>query len=146
MLRRLLTRSILLLGLGLLPLAAAAQTQAVARGDAEQVRKVVQAQLDALAIDDAAAAFGYATPAIREQVGTPERFIAMVRAGYPMVYRPSSVSFLEPVLIEGDLAQGVRMADTDGVVWLVVYRLQRQPDKAWRINGCDVLRRFGQVI
>lgn len=138
-----------LLCLVLLPLAAAQaqiQGQAVAKPDADQVRQVVRAQLDAFVADDAQTAFSYASPGIRAQLGTAERFMAMVKQGYPMVYRPSAVSFLEPTLIDGELAQGVRMADPEGVVWLVVYRLQRQPDKAWRINGCEVVRRFGQVI
>lgn len=140
-----LVRLIASVCLALLPMAAA-WADDVAKADADQVRQVVRAQLDALAVDDAQAAFSYASPGIRAQLGSPERFMAMVKQGYPMVYRPSSVSFLEPTLIEGELAQGVRMADPEGVVWLVVYRLQRQPDKAWRIHGCEVVRRFGQMI
>ena len=37
--------------------------------------------------DDAKRAFSYAAPSIRAMFGTPERFLAMVRAGYPVVYR-----------------------------------------------------------
>lgn len=144
--RHTLTRRLAIAWLAALPLAARAQPQVVTKEDAEQVRRVVRAQLEAFAADDAQTAFSYASPGIRAQLGTPERFIAMVKEGYPMVYRPASVSFLEPTLIDGELAQGVRMADAEGVVWLVVYRLQRQPDKAWRIHGCEVARRFGQMI
>lgn len=118
----------------------------LASADAKQARAVVQAQLDALRTDDAVAAFALAKPGIREQLGTPERFMAMVRAGYPMLIRPASTSFLEPALIDGDVAQGVRITDATGAVWLAVYRLQRQPDQSWRIGACEVSRRAGQVI
>ncbi len=77
---------------------------------------MVQAQLDALRTDDAAAAFALAAPGLREQLDTPERFMAMVRAGYPMLIRPASTSFLEPALIDGDVAQGVRITDATGRV------------------------------
>jgi hypothetical protein len=77
--------------------------------------------------------------------GTPERFIDMVRASYPMVYRPASVSFFEPEMIEGELFQRVRMTDSSGAVWLAIYRMQRQSDKSWRINGCEVVESAGRV-
>ena len=41
------------------------------------------------------AAFDYASPTIRGIFGSPDRFGAMVQQGYPMVYRPSEVRYLE---------------------------------------------------
>ena len=106
--------------------------------DAKAVRLVIQAQLNAFAADDAKRAFSYAAPAIRAQFGTPDRFLAMVRTGYPMVYRPASVTFFKPELISGGLVQAVQFADLDGSDWIATYRMQRQRDKSWRINGCNV--------
>ena len=60
--------------------------------------------------------------------GTPERFLAMVRAGYPVVYRAAGVTFLIPLRVEGDLVQGVHLTDGAGALWLATYRLERQPD------------------
>ena len=57
----------------------------VAAADARAVRSVVSAQLDAFANDDAVRAFSYAAPAIQAMFQTPERFLAMVRRGYPVV-------------------------------------------------------------
>ena len=58
--------------------------------------------------------------------GTPERFLAMVRAGYPVVYRAAGVTFLIPLRVEGDLVQGVHLTDGAGALWLATYRLERQ--------------------
>ena len=77
---------------------------------AQQARAVVQAQLDAFAADDAARAFSYATPAIRKAFGEPGRFIEMVKINYPVVYRPTSVTFLKAAWIAGQLSQGVRLS------------------------------------
>ena len=79
--------------------------------------------------DDAERAFSYAAPSIRAMFGTPERFLAMVRAGYPVVYRagrrrPSCI----PLRVDGQLVQGVHLTDADGALWLAAYRLERQPD------------------
>ena len=117
-----------------LPVAA----EPVSASDTKAVRGVVEAQLAAFAADDAKRAFSYAAPAIREMFGTPERFVAMVRAGYPVVYRPANINFLHPVWVDGQLVQGLHLTDGDGTLWLAIYRLERQPDKSWRISGCDV--------
>ena len=39
---------------------------------------------------------------------------------------------------EGQLVQGVHLTDAGGALWLAVYRLERQPDRSWRISGCNV--------
>jgi hypothetical protein len=115
-----------------------AAAEPVSASDTKAVRAVVEAQLAAFAADDAKRAFSYAAPAIREMFGTPERFVAMVRAGYPVVYRPATINFLHPVWVDRQLVQGVHLTDGDGTLWLAIYRLERQPDKAWRISGCEV--------
>lgn len=111
--------------------------------DARAARAVIEAQLAAFADDDAERAFSFAAPGIRESFGTAERFMAMVRKGYPVVYRPTSVRFLEPVGEAGSLLQRVRMTDDTGVAWMVVYELQRQADRNWRITACVAARSEG---
>jgi hypothetical protein len=127
-------------------LPAPALAEPVSASDTKAVRGVVEAQLAAFAADDAKRAFSYAAPSIREMFGTPERFVAMVRAGYPVVYRPASVNFLLPVWIEGQLVQGVHLTDGEGTLWLAIYRLERQADKSWRISGCEVQPASGKTI
>jgi hypothetical protein len=129
-----------------LPLFASGQTAApaVSAEDAAAVRKVIEAQLDAFKRDDAARAFSYAAPSIRLQFGSPDNFMAMVRAQYAVVYRPRSVAFDAPTIVHGDLVQPVRMTDAEGRAWIALYPMLRDADGHWRINGCQLGRLAGQ--
>ncbi len=122
-----------------------ARADPVSASDAKAVHAVVEAQLAAFAADDAKKAFSYAAPSIREMFGTPERFIEMVRTGYPAVFRPTSVTFLQPLQVQGRMFLGVRLVDADGAQWLATYSLERQADKSWRISGCDVQPATGRM-
>lgn len=135
---------VVLIGFGFGAGAAPAQPATVSAADARQVREVVQAQLDAFAVDDGVRAFSYATPALRQVFVTAERFMQMVRGSYPVVYRPASVAFLQPKHEEGDVIQRVQMSDAAGASWNAVYRLQRQGDGSWRIAGCNVTATSGK--
>ena len=70
------------------------------------IRAVISQQIEAFKADDFAKAFGFASPAIKEIFGSPERFGAMVREGYPMVWRPGDLRFRE--LREGGGAERCR--------------------------------------
>lgn len=118
---------------------AAAQSTPVSATDMRSARAVVQAQLDAFAADDGPRAFSLATQNLRQMFGNADRFMAMVRAGYPVVYRPASVAFLVPEWLDRELIQGVHFTDEEGGLWLAIYRLQRQRDNSWRINGCELV-------
>jgi hypothetical protein len=116
----------------------AASGDAVSAADSRSVRAVVQSQLDAFAADDADRAFSYAAPSIRQMFGSAQNFIAMVRASYPVVYRPASVAFLVPESVGGEVIQAVHFTDGQGGLWLAVYHLQRQHGNVWRISGCEL--------
>jgi hypothetical protein len=129
----------------LLALALAAATASMRAGaaplndtEAEAVQQVVVAQLQAFADDDADSAFATATPGVREAIGEPGRFLAMVRGAYPMVYRPATVTFLKPEEDDGTVLQMVRITDGDDKSWIALFALERQPDATWRISGCAV--------
>ncbi|MBI2754211.1 MAG: DUF4864 domain-containing protein [Betaproteobacteria bacterium] len=136
-------RLLAVLLLALAPLFASAQVPLPA-ADARAVREVIEAQLDAFRRDDAPRAFSYATAGIRETFGTPEVFLEMVRTSYAVVYRPTTVRFDPPVLIDGEVVQPVRLTDAEGRAWIALYPMQRQPDGAWRINGCRLARVAGR--
>ena len=70
----------------------------------------------------------------------------MVRSSYAVVYRPKSVLFEAPVLIDGEVVQPVRMTDAGGRGWIALYPMQRQPDGSWRTNGCQLGRLAGQEV
>jgi hypothetical protein len=130
---------------GLATPAHAADAPDVLQGDARGVRAVIQAQFDAFAADDAKRAFSYATPKLREMFGSADRFIEVVRAAYPVVYRHETVAFLKPELAAGALVQGVHLTDAQGVLWLALYRLERQRDRRWRISACQLVAAQGRV-
>jgi len=116
----------------------------VSPADAKAVRALIEAQLAAFASDDANKAYSLAAPAIQTMFVSADRFLAMVRESYPVVYRPASVAFLQPEWIDGKLVQRAQMSDAAGVPWMVVYQLERQPDRSWRIAGCVAARGQGR--
>jgi competence protein ComGC len=117
-----------------------ARAQPISDTDARAVRQVIEAQLDAFKRDDAQRAFSYATPSIRDTFGTAEKFMAMVREQYAVVYRPRSVSFEAPLMAGEDLVQPVHLTDGYGHAWMAIYPMVKQPDGTWRINGCHLAR------
>jgi hypothetical protein len=142
---RWLTILVLALGSAAAGLQPAAAAEAVSPADASGVRAVVQGQLDALAADDAAKAFSYASPDLRLAFGTPDRFMAMVRRSYAVVLRPAAVAFAAPEANGAEILQRVHFTDPGGVLWLAIYRLQRQDDNNWRIAGCQLLQSRAQA-
>lgn len=122
-----------------------AQSGALNAADAKAVRQVIQAQLQAFAADDAAKAYSFAAPNVREATGSPGHFLAMVRSSYPVVYRPASVAFLNAEGLGNEAVQRVQMQDAAGDSWLAVYSLQRQKSRVWRITGCVVLENKGRM-
>jgi hypothetical protein len=119
-------------------LAAPGQAASLDAADAKAVRAVIEAQLEAFAADDAVRAFSYASEGIRRQFVDPERFMAMVRAGYPMVLRPRSASFFQAQRAPTGVFQVVQLRDRSGQLWRATYLLEQQADRSWRIGGCVV--------
>jgi hypothetical protein len=126
----------LLVALLLLGLAGASTAAEVSKEDAAAIRKVISDQIDAFARDDGPGAFALATAGIQATFGTAEAFIEMVKSQYQVVYRPKSVQFQPPEIVQGEVVQAVRMTDAAGGVWLAIYPMQREAGHGWRTNGC----------
>lgn len=127
----------LMLGLpGLAPAQPAMPEATVSEADRAAIRSIIQDQVDAFRRDDGEAAFAYASPSIRGLFGTADAFMAMVREGYPMVYRPRVFDFAEVVTLNGRPAQKVRVVGPDGRRRTAFYPMTRLPDGSWRIDGC----------
>ena len=109
-------------------------------GESSDVRTPIERQFEAFAQDDAAAAYSYATPALKVVFTDPDRFMAMVRKSYSAVYRHRSAEFGQQD-VDGDNAQQtVTLVDNDNVVWKALYKLARQPGGGWLINGCVLIK------
>jgi hypothetical protein len=102
------------------------------------IQQTIQSQIDAFQADDFAQAFTFASPNIKGLFGTPENFGAMVKNGYPMVYRPADVEMLELREIAGNLWQRVRIVDQAGAAWFVDYMMVETPE-GWQINAVQIL-------
>jgi hypothetical protein len=102
------------------------------------IRETIENQIDAFRADDFARAFTFASPNIKGIFGTPENFGAMVRNGYPMVYRPAEVEMLELREVAGNLWQRVRIVDQAGRVHFLDYMMVETPE-GWQINAVQLL-------
>ena len=100
------------------------------------IRKVIGDQLAALKAGDGLRAMTYASPGIREQFGTPENFMRMVRDGYGALLTARSTVFLEGAVIEDAIVQPLRLVLPDDTVLVALYQMQKQRDGQWRIGGC----------
>lgn len=102
------------------------------------IEGAIQGQIDAFLSDDFVTAFTFASPSIRTMFRTPENFGAMVRNGYPMVWRPEAVQFGALRTKDGGLWQQVFVQDAKGQAYVVEYQMV-QVDGAWRIAGVQVV-------
>jgi hypothetical protein len=124
----------------LIPIGVLASEARVTGADVAEIRAVIHRQIDAFRRDDAHSAFALVSPDVQQAFGTPERFLDVVRMAYRAVYRPASVSFLELVVMGGEVVQQVQVTDRAGGVWLAYYAMQRQKDGSWRTNGCHLVQ------
>ena len=104
-----------------------------------EVVGTIQSQLDAFQKDDFAKAFTFASPNIKRLFGNPTRFGQMVRNGYPMVWRPSEVQFLEFRDRGGQISQLVLFRDANGVPIVLEY-FMIQTEDGWQIDGVSPVR------
>jgi hypothetical protein len=110
----------------------------VAEAQEGPIRETIQRQLEAFQADDFARAFTFASPTIKGMFGTPENFGAMVKNGYPMVYRPAQVEMGELREVAGNLWQRVRIVDEGGRAWALDYMMVETPE-GWQINAVQIL-------
>ena len=134
-------RAVALLLFALLAFAA----PAAAADDVAAAQSVIRAQEQAFARDDAASAFSYAAPVIRQRFGQAETFMTMVQGGYAPVYRHKSFEFGEARADGSSVAQRVHIIDVNGEAWEALYTLERQADGSLKITGCTLLK-AGQSV
>lgn len=109
---------------------------AIAQG--AEIQTTIDRQIEAFQADDFELAFEFASPNLRRLFGSSENFRSMVTGGYPMVWRPSEVRYLELSQIEGSYWQKVLIKDLDGAVHILAYRML-MTELGWKINGVQLL-------
>ena len=100
---------------------------------------MITSQIEAFQQDDFETAFTYASPFIKGIFQTPERFGQMVKRGYPMVWRPADVQFLEQRDADGFRYQKVLFKDAAGGLTVLEYEMLKIGDN-WQINGVQRLQ------
>jgi hypothetical protein len=108
----------------------------LAAAEWNSIKQVIGDQRSALVAGDAADAFSHAAPGIRVQFGTPENFLAMVRAAYDALLAARYVEFLDGAVIEGHVIQPLRLVAPDNTVQVALYVMEKQGDGQWKIAGC----------
>lgn len=110
-------------------------------GDAVQAAQtVIAAQIEAFLMDDAAAAYAFASPTIRQKFPDEASFFDMVKRGYAPVFRPGNFGFGRAKVSGDTVLQEVLVRGTDGKDWTAIYQVVRQPDGSYKINGVHLMR------
>lgn len=103
------------------------------------IEATIQGQFDAFLDRDVGEAWQFASPNIQRLFGNPENFGRMVEMGYPMVWTPGQVDFIDLQSLGGLLVQRVEVIDQSGTAHYLGYQMI-ETDAGWRINGVQVLR------
>ena len=103
-------------------------------GAQDPIKQTIASQVEAFQNKDAATAFEFASPFIQGMFGTPENFGAMVRNGYPMVWRPAEFQSVGQEQRGAFTYQKVRIRDAQGVFHTLEYEMVSTND-GWQING-----------
>ncbi|WP_443630889.1 DUF4864 domain-containing protein [Candidatus Njordibacter sp. Uisw_056] len=107
-------------------------------GEQEDVQATINGQCQAFLEDDVTRAFTYASPSIRSMFGTPQNFGEMVRRGYPMVWKPAGMTFLEQKETPQGRTQDVQIFDASGTAHYLRYFVT-QTLNGWKISGVQLL-------
>jgi ketosteroid isomerase-like protein len=124
-----------------LVMALSATPVAMAASEQDQIKAVIESQLNAFAVDDGAQALTFAAPIVQQIFKTPEQFMAMVKKGYQPVYRNSARVF--GAVIEDGLGRPsmrVVLTGADGKRYEALYAMEKQQDGSWKIAGCILLQ------
>ena len=102
------------------------------------IEATITGQFDAFRAEDVAGAWAFASPTIQSLFGSPDRFARMVEQGYPMVWAPGQVDFIDLQSFGGILVQRVQVIDRAGRAHYLGYQMVETPE-GWRINGVQLL-------
>ncbi|MEJ6390555.1 DUF4864 domain-containing protein [Gymnodinialimonas ulvae] len=102
------------------------------------IEAVIGGQFDAFRADDVLEAWEFASPNIQGLFGSPERFGSMVQQGYPMVWNPGEVNFIDLQAFGGLIVQRVEVIDQNGTLHYLGYAMV-ETENGWRINGVQLL-------
>ena len=104
-----------------------------------EIEATIQSQFDAFVARDVEGAFQFASPNIQSLFQTPGNFGRMVQQGYPMVWDPGQVDFIDLQTFAGLIVQRVQVIDQAGNAHYLGYAMV-ETEAGWVINGVQILR------
>ena len=102
------------------------------------IESTLTRQLDAFAERDVEDAWRYASPNIQNAFRTPDNFGRMVEQGYPMVWTPGQVRFIDLQGLGSIIVQRVEVMDQTGRAHILGYQMI-ETETGWRINAVRIL-------
>ena len=93
-----------------------------------EIEATIAEQFDAFRGGDVQGAWAHASPTIQGLFGTPENFGRMVEQGYPMVWAPGEVDFIDLQSFGGVLVQRVQVIDQAGNAHYLGYQMVETED------------------
>ena len=109
---------------------------AITIDEENQIKSIVNQQLEAFKNDDFEKAYSFASPTIKKMFSSPEVFRKMVIGGYQAVYRPQSIKIGSVEIIKGVATLKVYLVDPNGEFVTANYLMEQQEDGEWLIGGC----------
>src|SRR5262249_25696305 len=104
--------------------------------DQAAIQVVIQDQIEALRQGDFVKAFSFASPTVRQELGSAQRFVEMVKASYEQVIGPRSIVFEDVKEVMGIVTQPVLLYAQDGDLIIASYTMEKQGNGEWKISGC----------
>ncbi len=109
---------------------------AITTDEENEIKSIVNQQLEAFQNDDFEKAYSFASPTIKKMFSSPEVFRKMVIGGYQAVYRPQSIKMGSVEIIKGVTTLKVYLVDPNGEFVTANYLMEKQGNGEWLISGC----------
>ena len=109
---------------------------AITTDEENEIKSIVNQQLEAFQNDDFEKAYSFASPTIKKMFISPEVFRKMVIGGYQAVYRPQSIKMGSVEIIKGVTTLKVYLVDPNGEFITANYMMEKQENGEWLIAGC----------
>jgi len=109
---------------------------AITTDEENEIKSIVNQQLEAFQNDDFEKAYSFASPTIKKMFSSPEVFRKMVIGGYQAVYRPQSIKMGSVEIIKGVTTLKVYLVDPNGEFVTANYLMEKQENGEWLISGC----------
>ncbi len=112
--------------------------------EVKHIESAVRGQIQALAARDAGRAFDHPTPALQGYFADPRTFLQTLAQQVQPMVQAERFAFAGIDRDAVGAVQKVLLTGREGHQWLAEFKVQRQPDGSWRINGCQVEAARGQ--